>query len=537
MEPTSDAGNCGMKRRTHWIDFLILGLIVGFAGTLRFMNLEFNPGIYSDEGTILEIARNVQQGNWSYFAFNQGTLLVARLPLFPLIVSRIMGVLDNDLLALRSLTAVLGVLAVLMIYFVVRRIVQDRGLALLASLVMAIYPSAVVYSRLGFSYNLLAPLALLLTLFLWEYLHGSSHWLALAALVLGMGTISDIGFNIFALPFIFIILYKNWKDLFWSLPIFLTPLLIYGLVMNSMFPQAFLFDLQFTLSRLGGIPLIAQIPTSFYNFGRLLYWDPWIIIAAAGCFIFTESKHRWFFLIFLFLPIISLGRTVTGLAGLGFYYLIPTFPFVAIGAASFLKNAGKIILRYSGEGFEQLLLRFFPRLDPSNPTWLKRRSKVLFNSLIIFSILIGPLLINTMVLFAEAYSQFNLPIDEVLVNASDAFETIELLNQQTDLEDVVLASPAIAWAVEANAADFQQAIAAKGLSTIHLPADIPRDRFNFDPTFENTSFVVVDPIWRNWAAEAIPEVGEMLNEVEKWPVFSTVGEVLIFKNPTSKSED
>ena len=35
---------------------------------------------------------------------------------------------------------------------------------------------------------------------------------------------------------------------------------------------------------------------------------------------------------------------------------------------------------------------------------------------------------------------------------------------------------------------------------IDIPADIPAGRFLFDPRLENTAYVIVDPVWRNWGA-------------------------------------
>jgi hypothetical protein len=36
----------------------------------------------------------------------------------------------------------------------------------------------------------------------------------------------------------------------------------------------------------------------------------------------------------------------------------------------------------------------------------------------------------------------------------------------------------------------------QGHLTPHLPADLPRDRFAFDPRFATARFVVIDPLWR-----------------------------------------
>ena len=65
------------------------------------------------------------------------------------------------MLTLRTVTACLGVITVAVLYVTARRTTRDARLALLAALLLAIYPPAVLYSRFGFSYNLLAPLVLI----------------------------------------------------------------------------------------------------------------------------------------------------------------------------------------------------------------------------------------------------------------------------------------------------------------------------------------------------------------------------------------
>jgi uncharacterized membrane protein len=72
------------------------------------------------------------------------------------------------MLVLRTFTALLGTLTVLLGY-VAARLARGPSLALLAALALAIYPQAIVYSRFGFSYNLLAVLVLTALIGLVQY--------------------------------------------------------------------------------------------------------------------------------------------------------------------------------------------------------------------------------------------------------------------------------------------------------------------------------------------------------------------------------
>lgn len=106
------------------------------------------------------------------------------------------------------------------------------------------------------------------------------------------------------------------------------------------------------------------------------------------------------------------------------------------------------------------------------------------------------------------------------------------VNARISPDDVVLCSPTIAWLLHAHAADFQMAIAATGQATQHFPADIPSSRFRFDPRLENATYVILDPLWRGWASAQMPEVAEMVREVEEeWELERRFGEFEVYRHP------
>jgi hypothetical protein len=97
---------------------------------------------------------------------------------------------------------------------------------------------------------------------------------------------------------------------------------------------------------------------------------------------------------------------------------------------------------------------------------------------------------------------------------------------------VVLASPTIAWLIEGDVADFQMAIAATGQATQHFPADIPSERFRFDPRLENADYVIIDSMWRGWASAQMPQVAQMVRVVEDgWIHEAPFGDFDIYRQP------
>ena len=170
--------------------------------------------------------------------------------MFEILLSGVALVGGVSLLTLRTVTALLGVITVAVLHVAARRTTRDVRLALLAALLLAIYPPAVLYSRFGFSYNLLAPLVLMVFWGLVEYCDlRSKRWLAVSAFSIGLGTLSDLWMFTMLAPFALVVLIRSWRDLLWSAPLALLPFGVYAAIALLTVPQAFLFDLRYVLMR------------------------------------------------------------------------------------------------------------------------------------------------------------------------------------------------------------------------------------------------------------------------------------------------
>jgi hypothetical protein len=98
-------------------------------------------------------------------------------------------------------------------------------------------------------------------------------------------------------------------------------------------------------------------------------------------------------------------------------------------------------------------------------------------------------------------------------------------------EEFVVASPALAWALKPQTADFQQSLAYRGEPTADYPSDVPLDRFEFEADYSRAGMAVVDPIWREWGAVHLGGVREMLQQIEAWPVVWEEGDIQVHQNP------
>jgi hypothetical protein len=386
-----------------------------------------------------------------------------------------------------------------------------------ASLV-TIYPPAVLYSRFGFSYNLLAPLVLLAFLGLVEYSRDrSKRWLAVSALSIGLGTLSDLWMFVMLAPFALIVLIRNWRDLLWSVLLALLPFGIYATIMLLTMPQAFLFDLRFALSRVNQLSFEQQVATLWQNIATLTAQDAWLIAGMIGLALSRPSGLRRIALAFFVIPIVLLGRTMA-LFNLSFYYLISLLPFVALGVAS--------LVRYGVPWLSHALHRRMNSTadmdTAAQADWLK---------LFIAAPIVGVLLISTLGLVQQARDGFHTSIDEFLLDPDAASAAAEFVNQRATADDLVIASPTLAWMLRAQVADMQMPIAYRGRATPHLPGNIPVKRWAFDPGVERARYIILDNLWRNWAAPNVPGLPALLQEIAAWPVVWQAGEMVIYQNP------
>ncbi len=523
-----------IRFRIPWAEAIALAAILSLAGALRFANLGETPGWYSDEGTVLNIAQNLLSGQVRSYALQDSTLLIARMPLYPLLASLCFRIFGVSIETLRGMSAALGLLSVGLLYLILRRKLGRPGapLALLAALMLGIYPSAILYSRLGISYNLLAPLVILSLGGLYSYIEGGDRkGMLLAAAAVGLGAVCDIMMWSLLVPVLVVVSLQRPRDLPPALALALLPSAAYTALMLVSNADAFLFDLRFTLGRLGAVPVWAQPGLLILNFAGLVTADAWILVGLLGLFILEPRRWRLLALTLLLLPLIAIGRS-TGLAGLRLYYVSPLFPLLALGMGSFVLKGATVSHRVFREAIESAFNRWGWRGSTPRSRWLRGRSLHLGIALGIFLVLLGPILVVAFQQLQGMTTELDTPIDWVLVDPAGARQIGDDLNERLEREDVVIASPAFGWYLDGRVAGFQQALAAEALPSIDYPQDVPLDRFAFDARLGAADYAVVDRIWTNWAAVHMPEVASMIQELKSWKQVANSGEFTVYENPS-----
>lgn len=494
-----------------WWEWVGLLLIVALAAWLRLAHGAATPGWFSDEGTHLAIARHLQYGRWQYLAVTDSTLLFARPPLFEWLLAGAVRLFGLSMGTLRGLTGALGTATVLLLFALARQAGQRRAPALLAAGTLAVYPPAVLYSRFGFSYNLLAALLLLALWGLLVYWRGNGRWgLALACAAVGVGAISDVmGLLFLPLPLL-AAAWRRPRDLPWAAPLALLPLAAWTAVSLLTAPQPFLFDLRFTFGRVS-LPPAAQLRQLADN-GLALLGNGWTALGLAGLWVIRPLLLRRLALLFL-LPLLAVARTAA-LYSLSAYYLIPFLPLLALGVAALLPAGAAAVMASLGLG----------RLKRKTAVW----------PALAMLLAAAPLALPAWSQGQQTRAGFITPVDPFLQQGADVTAAAAYVNAHSSGDDLVIASPAVAWLLQANAADFQMAAAAAGQATPHLPPDLPAERFAFWPDYRQAQMVVIDNLWHNWARFHVPGVAAMMDEVMTWPQVFAAGDVVVYRREVSE---
>ncbi|MCB9456564.1 MAG: glycosyltransferase family 39 protein [Anaerolineaceae bacterium] len=506
-----------LRLQTRLLEFITLLAILTLAAFLRFAHLPENPGWYTDEATHISIAHHLAAGRIQYFAVQDSVLLFARPPLFHLLLAGLFRVFGESMAVLRGLTAGLGVLTVALLYRAIRHTTQRRILALLAAALLAIYPQAVLYSRFGFSYNLLAPFMVLLLWGLVMYRQTGRRWgLALASLAAGLGVIGDVAFLTVIPVVLLVALIKRWRDALWSMALAGLPFALFALWMLAAAPDAFLYDLRFTFSRLGTMPPGEQLWNIVLQYTTLISQDFWMLAGVIGLFLLRPPQLRTMSALLFFVPLVSMARSAA-LHNLSFYYMIPLLPLAALGVAGLLVEGVPHLYR-------TITAQVGAVMKPRWPAWVTAGSAILF-------LIISPFVVTLALTLDNVRGHYQTAIDPFLVNPADARAAAAYVNAQTTPDDLVIASPPVGWLLNGQVADFQMVIAAGGQNTPHLPGDLPMERWAFSLDYHRARFVIVDNLWDNWGVWNIPGLKAMMADVEQWPQVFVSGMVRVYAHP------
>jgi 4-amino-4-deoxy-L-arabinose transferase-like glycosyltransferase len=206
-----------------------LVLILLLAAFLRFYDLrELPPGLWFDEGLAgMNALRILHDDHFRLYSDNReffaGSPEFGEEPMFHYLLALAIALAGPTVLALRATAALIGVLTVAAFYAMARVIWSSRsrteasqainGVALLATLLLAVFRGHVHFSRTVFRTTLVPLFACLLFLCWWRGVEKKSRaWLVAAGIVLGLGFYTYTAFQMIALTWLTFAAWRWWRE-------------------------------------------------------------------------------------------------------------------------------------------------------------------------------------------------------------------------------------------------------------------------------------------------------------------------------------
>ncbi|MEN4011221.1 MAG: glycosyltransferase family 39 protein [Bellilinea sp.] len=512
------------------VKIIYLFLLIILSAYFRFVNLGENPGVYNDEGTLLNLSMNLFHGKSEYLGVEGSWLVAGRMPLFPWLLSLVFQFAEPSLFVLRAFSAASGVLSVVLLYLFLQNI-TDKGnfiLAFLSPLVLAIHPKIVLFNRIGFGYNLLIPLTIVIFWFLWLLFKTRQiRWLVFASITGAIGIMIEAAYLAFVVFLLLVTAAFNWRKLHLVILITFIPVLIYFLASFMVWGDSFLFDWQVIFGRGTAQSIFYQMAHIFLN---LIYFplnDITFLIGVFGIISLQNRKLSVLTFLGVFVPLIFISRTFVTIRH-SYYYFLPYTALLAIGIGNFILQITHWALRFSQE-----IVHLFQA--QKIPPMAQKIAKVLLFDLILFFTIIAPTSILIYDFHLQVQKNLSTPFDNLLVNVDELNALSHSIHQNLNKDDVVVASPAIAWAIKGKSTDYQISIAVNHSPTIHFPRGIPVERMRFDSKISNARYVIWDTILESWNETQIPGIEKWRKEIlNHWkPIFQTEN-LIVFENPNLK---
>ncbi len=508
---------------------LMASAILLFGAYLRLENLRTNPAWYPDEGDNLNVARNLAQGRQRYFALNGPTILEGRLPLYHVVSLTAIKFWGDDLSTLRGVSALCGILSIGLLLILGS---QSFGIWLgyLAASLFAFYPSAVLYNRYAFSYDLTAVWVILNLWAVHRYWQTAQRkYLALASFAAGLALTTDfVGAGVIGANLLFLIFLRK-RDVSWAALIMAMPLAIYVLLMLLSDADAWLNDLNFLLFHASEHSLLLRFALFMIAYPELLQWDGWIVFGIIGLFTLADKPMRfysWLIIVGILAVMLRFGR----FDSLDFHRFVPALPLIAIGVAALLLKAIPVLMRSVEDIVDLLVAAWPPAADERPRRWIRASA----GAFLIFFLFFTPFARDIFFDVFHVNFKFRTGLEQVTANsAADAFALGAFVNERVRDDDVVIASSHTNWLMHGQVTNLQQSLAYRGLA-VYYPPDIDKRRWAFVPAYERARYVVLDNFTREFSANLIPAVRVAIQNVEQWPLVFQAGEYRVYENSATQ---
>lgn len=524
-------------KKSHLV-FLLAIISIGII--LRVWNLETIPHWFWDEGVNMNIAWNLANGRMQWFCLQYA--FVPHPPLYFIISSFLLDYFGNELIVLRGLSVLYGIVTILLVYLMGRRMFDERT-GLLSSLLLAIYPTAVYWNRMAFANNQVMFLSMLTMYSILLYLdQRGKKWFYLAGVLAGLSIVTEVlGAEVFFAVAVLLWIYDRRR-----LPEFIIvsaslPLIFVAYMLNLM-PDYFIGDFLHGSGRANYNALVLSLlfiafivyPSRIKKVaGDFLQWvfDPVIIeikenlpvfylalslivflmppsdeifilnldffwFGIAGFYFVKEKRNRNVLLAFFlsaFVMLLWLNRSD--------HMIIPLYPLFCIGLSLLLLGMYELSLQY----FEEKV---------------KRNAAFLALVLVFYPVAVTVYYGVDSFITGEALSVEDIGARE---------RVADFVNKRVTKDDVVLCDSHLTRMIDCKTSVLIQSASFDGKPIAYMRGDYSRERFLFNCSYRDARFVVLVNGTMEWALNQTA-LFDSMDEISRWP-YDEVGGYFIYRNP------
>jgi hypothetical protein len=543
-----------MKRsiyKNKKITILVLLSILFLGAFLRLYGLRYNPFWHGDEGDAVEWSKNLTIGEAR--VFGMPLIFFPRLPLFTLLSAFFVKLLGVDILSLRILCALTGILTIYVVFLAGKEYADDISLGLLSAFLLSIFPIAVATNRMVFGYNIVLLLNLLNFLFLIRYINESkAKWLCLACLAAGLSLITEpFGIAAVLLTFLYVI-FKEGRFLLKATLLTMLPFFISAFFIRIFIDKFFFNDMKmFLIERFYStnyniregsfLDTITLIP----NF--MSYYGYWTLLGVIGVFISSpgfkdqagsaEKKSVLLFATFSMVIFLIVGWQRDG----SFFSrtFIMVAGFIVLGLANFIIY----FYRYIKNRFTGALDGITSKKFPNFPCHLNAKIITYSSFGLLAFLFLGIIYFD---IFCTL-TRFRTPLDFISVRSSNAArKAAEFINKNTEKSDLVLVSPHYAWLINnCKVSELLQSVILEKKDTRMFKYKRWKDRFFYNCSYKDAKYIVVDRHIIYWTYLE-PAIYDIVEEIMRswYPVFkarssSNNTEYIVYMNPcmTKKNQE
>jgi hypothetical protein len=505
---------------------LLLSVITALTIFTHFGSLYFTPPWYSDEGWTTALILNLMNGKPQVFCFTY--IGIPHAPLSYYLAIPFFYLISDPMVALRTFTALIGVLTTFAVYFLGRE-VKDPSLGFLSALLFSVFYPEVIYHHMGFiDYNLAALLLCISATAYLRFLKNPhcrlNEYLLVTSLALAF--ITHYYAVIFGIAIFFttvILCRKLSLTVFFDLCLSALPVLALFIGLYATMGDTFLSHFNFNFLRASNYGL------THYGWNLVYYllsnwWNLAAFISIIALVLKTRGHLRLLFTSFLITILITFQFVYV--APNGSYAVSYTYPMLIVSLAYALYHAFQYMVRRS---YGVLYLR--PERNIDFFRLFRGVGYIILMTVISLSFVSSAY--NTL---NESYNGFNNPYPAHLNQCRDGMEAISSwVNTHTTPEDLVIGSPHYLFMLHCKASDYSYAIAFNGGSFYRPPASLNDIDVIYSGKYTDAKYCIIDPFVTEWFALQ-PGSDFLLDITTNWSLVDTLSSdcynYTIYLNPS-----